>query len=591
MDSNNYVAPRGDKWIVVVGGQLKGEYNTQSEAENAYNSFTSGNQGPSGNQGSPGNPGPGGYWVDPATGYWVYPTVPPTYRDPATGRVWQAGHGDTGPILTQPSTSDPGPTVGSGGGTYQTVNGPKTVQQMRDELRIAGYPNWQNASEQEIVNVYASTTGGAVTGGGGGVTGGDYEWVNSEVEALKAQLAQQAAYQAYLNKKLELVDIPMAELEKDRLAFEAAQAAYSNALGIANLIAQLRGPRNAFQQQAVLHGLNEMGLSRAMDAIVGRVSLPSSGGDMAAPEPVSLQTIWEDLTGLKYGSTPIWPFQLRTGGQPGTTPGLPPGGGPGMYYTANGWRTVQQMRDELVKASGGMDYWKKAGDAEVISEYGKVTGKEVIPWQDQSGVAQAQPQPQPAPTVSAQAPSFQAPTGQQAQQTLQAAYQSYQQGLGNKLPETAPSVEWIGGKPGDSGEYGGINPIVGYYQGRAIRWAEWVQLGKPPLDARTARGAEPGPMVPYGGGVLVRQGGTTGSGETTSGLRVGPSQAPVDAYLASLPAPNKIVGRSWVKLPQSSQDFLLSAYEAKGYDPNDVLYKIKAGLPSFKAPTYGLIRG
>ena len=65
---------------------------------------------------------------------------------------------------------------------YQTVNGPKTVAQMRDELRVAGYPNWQAAGEAEIAQVYARTSrgnvspiGGSAAPGGGALatTGGD----------------------------------------------------------------------------------------------------------------------------------------------------------------------------------------------------------------------------------------------------------------------------------------------------------------------------------------------------------------------------------------------------------------------------------
>ncbi len=71
-------------------------------------------------------------------------------------------------------------------------------------------------------------------------------------------------------------------------------------------------------------------------------------------------------------------------GKEGITPGpyTPPPGTPtttGIYSTSNGQRTIQQMRDELYKASRYMDYWKNAPDDKVISEYAKVTGGAVTP--------------------------------------------------------------------------------------------------------------------------------------------------------------------------------------------------------------------
>ncbi|MDE3076196.1 MAG: hypothetical protein KGJ86_12280 [Chloroflexota bacterium] len=57
----------------------------------------------------------------------------------------------------------PPPPVVCSSGYYMTINGPKTVDQMRSELRVAGYPNWQWAGEAEIVSVYARVSGGAIT--------------------------------------------------------------------------------------------------------------------------------------------------------------------------------------------------------------------------------------------------------------------------------------------------------------------------------------------------------------------------------------------------------------------------------------------
>ncbi len=59
-------------------------------------------------------------------------------------------------------TGGPAPVLCDSG--YMTSrNGPKTLDQMRSELRGAGYPNWQWAGEGEIVEVYARTSQGTVS--------------------------------------------------------------------------------------------------------------------------------------------------------------------------------------------------------------------------------------------------------------------------------------------------------------------------------------------------------------------------------------------------------------------------------------------
>lgn len=63
---------------------------------------------------------------------------------------------------------DPGSSSGGGGGSS------KTVQQMRAELKVAGYPNWENAGDAEIETVYKRTAkpedqpGSGAPGGGMG---------------------------------------------------------------------------------------------------------------------------------------------------------------------------------------------------------------------------------------------------------------------------------------------------------------------------------------------------------------------------------------------------------------------------------------
>jgi hypothetical protein len=64
--------------------------------------------------------------------------------------------GESGPAPSAPGTTGPP-------GSYKTVNGIRTVDQMRAELKEASFPNWERADEKEIAEVYARTTGGPVT--------------------------------------------------------------------------------------------------------------------------------------------------------------------------------------------------------------------------------------------------------------------------------------------------------------------------------------------------------------------------------------------------------------------------------------------
>ena len=75
----------------------------------------------------------------------------------------------------------------------------------------------------------------------------------------------------------------------------------ANRLAIINILKDLKGPRNAFVQQSVIHGLNAAGLSRAVDAISGRASLPGVQGDQAAPEPMTLQSFLDDTGAMLPG--------------------------------------------------------------------------------------------------------------------------------------------------------------------------------------------------------------------------------------------------------------------------------------------------
>jgi hypothetical protein len=71
-------------------------------------------------------------------------------------------------------------------------------------------------------------------------------------------------------------------------------------LGLGRLAADLRGPRNAFVQQRVMHGLAPSGISNAEAGIRGDIELPNFQAPQAAPEPVTWQSFMED-NGLNFG--------------------------------------------------------------------------------------------------------------------------------------------------------------------------------------------------------------------------------------------------------------------------------------------------
>ena len=79
-----------------------------------------------------------------------------------------------------------------------------------------------------------------------------------------------------------------------QMVFNAEVENSRNRLAVLNLVASLKGPRNAFVQQAVVNGLNSAGLSKAIDAAAGRVQLPSVQGDQAVPQPMTLQSFLDD---------------------------------------------------------------------------------------------------------------------------------------------------------------------------------------------------------------------------------------------------------------------------------------------------------
>jgi hypothetical protein len=420
-------------------------------------------------------------------------------------------------------------------------------------------------------------------------------------------------------------------LGRDKLALLSQQLAADNTFRLANFVASLRGPRNAFTQQAVLHGLNSAGLSNAVDAISKGTNLPGFQADQGTPEPATPATFAED-TGLTVP------------GGPGQTPGA--GASPAdqanqAALDANNSPEYQaKLRQDFIDG----EKWKAdylattdpnhqlygppdsyvggtvqrtpaeiAGSA-AIRAAGAAAGANVSLGGAGSPTAAATrggPAPvAPAPAATPSTPGHGTSISPEAQAGL--------------YPGPRPAAPLAPQPPGPTGvtstPWGGLQlapppppaPLineapsydVGTFQvpetGPAI-----LHEGEAVLPANVASDFRAQPGVPDTGPVNPEAGGL-GTGAPSGTEQMAPSVAPPTAapvapaapamgtpsvrgpsywgdlsqqYLSALPAPNQIVGRNWLRLPESTRSFMLGGYEAKGYDPNDILWMVQNSLP------------
>lgn len=174
---------------------------------------------------------------------------------------------------------------------------------------------------------------------------------------LLVQQADNSAKWAYYNKMMELQTVPMTQIAKDQAAAQAAAQAATTALGSANLnlqqllgaqnavqaaaglnlqqslgnqnaiqsaaglqsqeamgamnlVAGLRGPQNAFQQQAVMEGLNQSGLSNAIGAIAGTYNQGSLGRQYEPAQAATLGSLASDIYGAGGQTGQLSPAQI-----------------------------------------------------------------------------------------------------------------------------------------------------------------------------------------------------------------------------------------------------------------------------------------
>ncbi len=286
MDDRNYVAPSPDGgYVVVRDGQVVGKSDSQQDAERIYNNYA----------GQPNAP-------------------------------------------TGPST---GPTTG--GKTYQTPNGPRTIDQMRQELAGAGYNG--AGDDASIIAAYNRTASG---GGGGGDGGGGYNWAGLGDALGKSNEKDFQQRQQQIDAQIRDIDARIADA-KGRLQIAKDESARQQAmLDLQRLNSDrdyLLRSRDQYSQlaQALLSGAVSLdrpqdwlkyaqytsGGRDIMKALFGGEALPQFGAPTGYSKPMGIDDVLKAL-GITPGTVP---------GADSTRPDLIPGGTPAAVPA--GW--YQQM--------------------------------------------------------------------------------------------------------------------------------------------------------------------------------------------------------------------------------------------------------
>lgn len=150
-----------------------------------------------------------------------------------------------------------------------------------------------NAALEQQRNEITQQTAAGQLGLGYAELGSTEQYRNN---ALNLEAAWRQA-QAEADNELNSIRRGQLQFDADKLKVQSDQAR-------AELVASLRGPRNVYVQQAVLHAMNPQGISRGEAAIAGGPDFARFQAPGATPQPVTLETFAED-TGLPIpGYTP-----------------------------------------------------------------------------------------------------------------------------------------------------------------------------------------------------------------------------------------------------------------------------------------------
>jgi hypothetical protein len=101
-------------------------------------------------------------------------------------------------------------------------------------------------------------------------------------------------------------------IAREKFGVDTAERTARLGLDVANANAQLRGPRNAFQQQAFNYGVNAAGLSKAVDALKGAPGVTAFQAPGAPAERATLGTIADDIKASGPGTEGESAFDLMS---------------------------------------------------------------------------------------------------------------------------------------------------------------------------------------------------------------------------------------------------------------------------------------
>jgi hypothetical protein len=339
---------------------------------------------------------------------------------------------------------------------------------------------------------------------------------------------------------------------------QAQQQQFNQGLGALQLAASLKGPRDALAQQAVLHGLNEMGLSNAVDAIAGRKELAGFQAPQAKVEPLTLGSLAEDISGTGSGGTAA-AEQPKVSWAGAPTP-APDYSAQSRQAALNVGATPEQANAYAAAHPGG--------GAETDARNWLPANTDYV---DRNAIYTT--------ALSGRGPS--SPRGDWVSPEMAAEYaRTHNQFDG------ADFDAWYDANKGrfETSESARYNTGARSAAGQRIQ--QNMPFTAQPLAPPPA--PTPAPAVQQFSAPAVT--GTDSAGQqAVNGGPVKVATATKQDYMQALPTPNKIVARNWLDLDPDTQQFLLGTYEDKGYSANDVLDAVKKTLPGFQAPRAGRI--
>lgn len=507
--------------------------------------------------------------------------------------------------------------------TYQTVNGPKTEEQMNAELNQAGWGGAtygdQASINQQIVNAYAQTTGGAVTPGGmTAVVASPTSTIapattvpnqNQAAAALGAQIQGLLAAQAAGNKQAfdEMVRQFNATfgLQQDQFNESIRQYNQNLAVSAAGLTGQYAG------QTTLQNQLQQANLAAQQAGLTGYYSAPTvmpTSADFFKQTAADQQAWTQRFGGNTTQAAEQWAIQA-------------------------GQRVAQYLQENpnatswsLGAASGVINRGPATPTLAAQNQWAQLFGSNAAPTAGQE-------------TLASQLQYAQQLGTYQGQQTLAAALQAAN--IAAQRNQTAqnwaslygytPQVD-ANGNPvmvGTGTGGGGAAETLAAQQQRAQQLG--VYEGQQTLAAQQQQYAQQMGMInqaaqlqanPFrqqqaigqmnrllgGQGVAgfqaptTVQGVGTAGGNTQGGLgylnqmiedirNPAANTASMNEVLQGIPTPNKLNSVEFLRSAPSTQNLVLQGMQEKfGLDPNDALAQIKNTLPTFQAPrTFGQV--